>query len=105
MAKLSLALFAAVLGCASAFAPIQTGAARKTVLASSESDEIWDPMGLYGLGSGESFDTFKFMFPDPQYLEESEIKQGRMSMLAWTGIWATHQVRNEGICPNGIQLV
>mmetsp|Transcript_21691 Transcript_21691/g.49324 ORF Transcript_21691/g.49324 Transcript_21691/m.49324 type:complete len:154 (-) Transcript_21691:314-775(-) len=30
------------------------------------------------------------MFPDQQFVTEAEIKHGRMSMLAWTGIWATH---------------
>ena len=29
------------------------------------------------------------MFPDKQFLQEAEIKHGRMSMLAWTGVWAT----------------
>jgi hypothetical protein len=37
-------------------------------------------------------DTFPNMFPKSQYLQESEIKHGRMSMLAWTGVWATHVV-------------
>jgi hypothetical protein len=32
------------------------------------------------------------MFPSKQYLDESEIKHGRQAMLAWTGIWATHEV-------------
>jgi hypothetical protein len=30
-------------------------------------------------------------FPDEQYLKESEVKHGRQAMLAWTGIWATHE--------------
>eukprot|EP00541_Cyclophora_tenuis_P008992 CAMPEP_0116553592 /NCGR_PEP_ID=MMETSP0397-20121206/7134_1 /TAXON_ID=216820 /ORGANISM="Cyclophora tenuis, Strain ECT3854" /LENGTH=216 /DNA_ID=CAMNT_0004078683 /DNA_START=28 /DNA_END=678 /DNA_ORIENTATION=+ len=94
MVKLSLALFAAIVGFTTAFAPVQQGVVAKTSLASTASDEadgIWDPLSLYNLGSGESFDTFPNMFPSTQYLEESEIKQGRMSMLAWTGIWATHK--------------
>jgi hypothetical protein len=33
--------------------------------------------------------AFPNMFPHPQYMEESEIKHGRMAMLAWTGVWAT----------------
>jgi len=33
--------------------------------------------------------AFPGMFPHPQFLEEAEIKHGRMSMLAWTGVWAT----------------
>jgi len=102
MAKLSLAL-AALVASASAFAP-QTGGRSNTALykgvlpfvfskEDAEDDSIWDPMGLYELGSGEAFDTFPNMFPDKQYLEESEIKHGRQAMLAWTGIWATHKVR------------
>ena len=52
--------------------------------------EVWDPLGLGKLG--EKIDTFPNMFPDKQYMQESEIKQGRMAMLAWTGIWATTEV-------------
>jgi hypothetical protein len=48
---------------------------------------------LAKLGTGESFDTFPNMFPNVQYLQESEIKHGRQAMLAWTGVWATHEVR------------
>jgi len=40
---------------------------------------------------GKNIDTFPNMFPDQQFVKEAEIKHGRMSMLAWTGIWATHQ--------------
>ena len=50
----------------------------------------WDPMGLSKLG--ENIDTFPAMFPHKQYMEAAEIKNGRMAMLAWTGIWATTQV-------------
>jgi len=50
--------------------------------------KFWDPLQLSQLG--KNFDTFPGMFPDAQFLEEAEIKHGRMSMLAWTGIWATH---------------
>jgi hypothetical protein len=74
---------------ASAFAPVQKATPSTTAL--SMSDSAWDPMGLYKLGTGESFDTFPNMFPYPQYLDESEIKHGRMAMLGWTGIWATHE--------------
>lgn len=44
------------------------------------------------LGKGEAFDTFPNMFPDEQYLRDSEIKHGRQAMLAWTGVWATSTV-------------
>lgn len=75
---------------ASAFAPVQQAAPSKTALKASE--EVWDPMGLYTLGNGEAFDTFPNMFPNEQFLQESERKHGRMAMLGWTGVWATHQV-------------
>jgi len=101
MAKLSLAL-AALVASASAFAPQTSGPATSALNgraspfifgeADMKDDSIWDPMGLYELGSGEAFDTFPNMFPDKQFLEEAEIKHGRQAMLAWTGIWATHQV-------------
>lgn len=84
MVKLSVALTAALAASATAFAP-QSVASTKTSLSA------WDPLSLGELGTGESFDTFENMFPHKQYLQESEIKQGRMAMLAWTGIWATHQ--------------
>jgi Chlorophyll A-B binding protein len=85
MTKLSVALALALAASASAFVP-QTSSVKTSSLAS------WDPLSFGELSTGKSFDTFPTMFPDKQYLQESEIKQGRMSMLAWTGIWATHQV-------------
>lgn len=75
-----------------AFAPQQQAAVSKTALAAS-SEEIFDPLGLYTLGSGEAFDTFPNMFPKEQFLIEAETKHGRMAMLGWTGVWATHEVR------------
>merc|ERR1719261_1493776 len=33
--------------------------------------------------------AFPNMFPHTQFLEEAELKHGRMAMLAWTGVWAT----------------
>ena len=89
MAKLSLALLAALVASASAFAP-QMAVKQATSLKASE---IWDPMGFYELGSGDAFDVFPGVFPDKQYLQASEVKHGRMAMLGWTGVWATTQVR------------
>ena len=90
MAKLSLAALAALVASTSAFAPTQNaGRVQTSMMATAD---IWDPMGLYELGEGEAFDTFPNMFPSKQYLDESEIKHGRQAMLAWTGIWATHEV-------------
>jgi light-harvesting complex I chlorophyll a/b binding protein 1 len=51
-------------------------------------EAIWDPLMLSQLG--KNIDTFPNMFPDQQFVKEAEIKHGRMSMLAWTGVWATH---------------
>jgi len=90
MAKLSLAVVAALAASASAFAPAAS-TAKTTALKASEG--VWDPMGLYELGSGKAFDTFPNVFPDKQYLQASEIKHGRQAMLAWTGVWATTEVR------------
>jgi len=80
---------------ASAFAPAPASkAAFSTSLSAGDplyaevGGQKWDPLGLYGLE--DAADTFPNMFPKGQYLEESEIKHGRMAMLAWTGVWATH---------------
>ena len=91
MAKLSLALAAALAASVSAFAPAST--MKQTTALKAASGDIWDPMGLYELGSGKAFDTFPNVFPDKQFLEAAEIKHGRQAMLAWTGVWATTQVR------------
>jgi light-harvesting complex I chlorophyll a/b binding protein 1 len=93
MAKLSLAAItvAALASGASAFAPASVSSVRSTSLKMSDeaADGMWDPLGLYNMES--SADTFPNMFPMSQFIEEAEIKHGRMSMLAWTGVWATHQ--------------
>lgn len=81
----------ALIASASAFAPQQQATVSKTALAAT-SDDIWDPLGLYTLGSGEAFDTFPNMFPKEQFLIEAETKHGRMAMLGWTGVWATSEV-------------
>ena len=101
MVQLFLSLTAALLASASAFTAPSTRVVgvSKTML---KAGEIWDPMGFYELGSGEAFDTFPGVFPDKQYLQASEIKQGRMAMLAWTGIWATTKVCN---CQNVVDIV
>jgi Chlorophyll A-B binding protein len=93
MVKLFLSLTAALLASASAFTtPSTRVVGSKTML---KAGEVWDPMGFYELSSGEAFDTFPGVFPDKQYLQASEIKQGRMAMLAWTGVWATTKVCTE----------
>ena len=101
MAKFSLALLAS-LASVSAFVPQQSAVSQSSALHATGFEEVggkaWDPLSLAKLGlgrseDGEGFDTFPNMFPHPQYLEEAEIKHGRQAMLAWTGIWATHQVR------------
>jgi len=89
MAKLSLALTASLAATAAAFAPASLNARSSTAIKAVE-DGAWDPLMLSELG--KNIDTFPNMFPDQQFVKEAEIKHGRMSMLAWTGIWATHQV-------------
>lgn len=91
MTKLSLALTTAFVASAAAFAPSQV-AKSTTVLSATGFEEVggvaWDPLSLGRLE--EANDTFPNMFPMSQYLQEAEIKHGRMCMLAWTGVWATH---------------
>jgi hypothetical protein len=94
MAKLSLALTAALAASVTAFAPSNAGSrsASTTTFAATGFEEVggepWDPLGF---GKFEdAADTFPNMFPMSQFLEEAEKKHGRMSMLAWTGVWATH---------------
>jgi hypothetical protein len=68
------ALIATLIGSTAAFNPEFGG-------------EVFDPMGFGKMHQIEG--VFPNMFPHTQYLEESEIKHGRMAMLAWTGVWAT----------------
>ena len=99
MVKLSFALIASLAASAAAFAP-QPSVTKTTALNASYGGPVtgfeevggepWDPLGLGKLG--DSIDTFPNMFPHAQYMQESEIKHGRMAMLAWTGVWATHVV-------------
>lgn len=84
MAKLTIALSAALAASASAFAP--SSVSRSATALNAE--KIWDPLSLYNLEDVN--DTFPNMFPKPAFLDEAEIKHGRMAMLAWTGVWATH---------------
>lgn len=90
MMKLTvLAILSALVASASAFVSPKVSS-KGTALASSTG--VWDPLGLYELGSGSAFDTFPGVFPDKQYLQASEVKHGRQAMLAWTGVWATTDV-------------
>lgn len=96
MANFSAALLASLIASSSAFAP-QQAATQKSASAihATGFEEVggvaFDPLNLAKLGTGESFDTFPNMFPDIQFLQEAEIKHGRQAMIAWTGVWATHQ--------------
>jgi hypothetical protein len=92
MAKFSLAILAALVATASAFVASPTTSSASTALRATQ-EGVWDPLGLMTLGTGKAFDTFPNMFPDEQYLRDSEIKHGRQAMLAWTGVWATTDVR------------
>lgn len=89
MTKFTLALTAALTASASAFAPASRTSSVTTATALN-AEKIWDPLSLYNLEDAN--DTFPNMFPKPAFLDESEIKHGRMAMLAWTGVWATHVV-------------
>lgn len=94
MAKLSLTIAAALTVSSSAFAPSQLSSPISSALGAATGfeevgGEPWDPLGLGKLE--DAADTFPNMFPKSQFLQEAEIKHGRMSMLAWTGIWATHE--------------
>lgn len=95
MAKISAILLASLATSASAFAPQHSVDSQSSTLKATGYEEVggapFDPLSLAKLGTGESFDTFPNMFPDVQYLQEAEIKHGRQAMLAWTGVWATHQ--------------
>ena len=90
---MKLALLATLAGSAAAFAPVKTGrvstaqSAQADYFAPFTADEGWDPMGFSKMH--EIKGAFPNMFPHTQFLEEAEIKHGRMSMLAWTGVWAT----------------
>jgi Chlorophyll A-B binding protein. len=96
MAKLSIALTtaAALASSANAFAPSKGARSVTSALSATGFEEVggkpWDPLSLGKLEDAN--DTFPNMFPKSQYLQESEIKHGRMCMLAWTGVWATHVV-------------
>jgi hypothetical protein len=102
MVKLFISVLSSLCLSSAAFAP-QTSVVRSTAINAfggpvtgfeEVGGEVWDPLGLGKLG--EKIDTFPNMFPDKQYMQESEIKQGRMAMLAWTGIWATTEVSYDG---------
>jgi len=107
MAKFTATLLASLIASSSAFAPQQhaqlsssqsqsqsqtTSSAIQVATGFEEVGGVaFDPLSLAKLGGGESFDTFPNMFPHVQFLQEAEIKHGRQAMIAWTGIWATHQ--------------
>lgn len=107
MMKLALAL-ASIAASASAFAPSTPSSAKTSLAAVTGYEEVggkpWDPLSLGELGTGEAFDTFPNMFPDKQFLQEAEIKHGRQAMLAWTGVWATHQVSRMKLSFPSLQL-
>jgi len=88
---MKLTVLAALAGSAAAFAPApvaRTSTALPAITGFEEvGGEVFDPMGLGKMH--EIKGAFPNMFPHPQYMQESEIKHGRMAMLAWTGVWAT----------------
>lgn len=88
---MKLPLFAALVGSAAAFAPVPAAKTASALNADVEYLEVggepWDPMGFGKMH--EIKGAFPNMFPHTQFLQEAEIKHGRMSMIAWTGVWAT----------------
>mmetsp|Transcript_32505 Transcript_32505/g.78685 ORF Transcript_32505/g.78685 Transcript_32505/m.78685 type:complete len:212 (+) Transcript_32505:136-771(+) len=90
---MKLALFAALAGSAAAFAPAPVAKTSSAISVKPVAYNLefggadFDPMGFSKMH--EIKGAFPNMFPHPQFLEEAEIKHGRMSMLAWTGVWAT----------------
>jgi hypothetical protein len=94
MTKLSLALAATLAASAAAFTPSKVSQSTSALPAFTGFEETggepWDPLSLGKLE--EAADTFPNMFPMSDFIEEAEIKHGRMAMLGWTGVWATHVV-------------
>ena len=89
---MKLAIASILAGSAAAFAPAPTGrmSTAQSAVVNQEPfmpDGVFDPLGLGKMH--EIKGAFPNMFPHPQFMEEAEIKHGRMSMLAWTGVWAT----------------
>jgi len=97
MTKLTSTVLATLVASSAAFAPaLQSISSSTSALSAKGYEEVggvpFDPLSLAKLGTGDSFDTFPNMFPNEQFLKEAEIKHGRQAMLAWTGVWATHEV-------------
>jgi len=87
---MKLPLLAALVGSAAAFAPApmaKTNSALSVAYNAEFGGEDFDPMGFGKMH--EIKGAFPNMFPHTQFLEEAEIKHGRMAMLAWTGVWTT----------------
>jgi len=88
---MKLPLLAALVGSAAAFAPVPVAKTSNALNAVDYNPEFggkdFDPMGFGKMW--EIKGAFPNMFPHTQFLEEAEIKHGRMSMLAWTGVWTT----------------
>jgi len=85
---MKLAVASTLFTAAAAFAPASKTVSKTALQAAEVEEGVWDPLQLSIIG--QNIDTFPNMFPDQQFVKEAEIKHGRMSMLAWTGIWATH---------------
>lgn len=85
---MKLAIATTLFTTAAAFAPAQNTVSRTALQAVEVEEGVWDPLQLSIIG--KNVDTFPNMFPDQQFVTEAEVKHGRMAMLAWTGIWATH---------------
>mmetsp|Transcript_11761 Transcript_11761/g.24770 ORF Transcript_11761/g.24770 Transcript_11761/m.24770 type:complete len:203 (+) Transcript_11761:146-754(+) len=92
---MKLAAFASLVGSAAAFAPASTGKAATALSAemSKAMPFLTAPTNLDGYVGGVGFDPLGFSDNfDPKWLVESEIKHGRVAMLAAAGFMASQFV-------------
>eukprot|EP00560_Eucampia_antarctica_P007436 CAMPEP_0197823082 /NCGR_PEP_ID=MMETSP1437-20131217/402_1 /TAXON_ID=49252 ORGANISM="Eucampia antarctica, Strain CCMP1452" /NCGR_SAMPLE_ID=MMETSP1437 /ASSEMBLY_ACC=CAM_ASM_001096 /LENGTH=208 /DNA_ID=CAMNT_0043422057 /DNA_START=76 /DNA_END=702 /DNA_ORIENTATION=+ len=85
---MNLAIFASLIGMASAFAPVNQVSQSSTALAAKSQalPFLPKPANLDGYYGDVGFDPLGISDYVPMdYLREAEIKHGRICMLAWTG--------------------
>mmetsp|Transcript_7883 Transcript_7883/g.11253 ORF Transcript_7883/g.11253 Transcript_7883/m.11253 type:complete len:206 (-) Transcript_7883:434-1051(-) len=90
---MKLAVLASIVGCATAFAPANSGVRSSTSLSAAEKSQalpfLPKPANLEGYVGDVGFDPLLISDYFPMdYLREAEIKHGRICMLAWTGFIA-----------------
>jgi len=86
---MKLAILSTLLGAAAAFAPATTGGRASVSLAAEKSPSLPFlpyPENLKGYAGDVGFDPLRFSdFVPMDYLRESELKHGRICMMAWLG--------------------